>query len=59
MMMDIMGQGDIGPAFERMARERADALVVSSDPLFSGQSELIATLATELFADREDYDDRA
>ena len=45
MMMDAKDHSEIGPAFERMAQQQADALLVSSETLFISYNDEIATLA--------------
>ena len=61
VMMDARDENEIRLAFGRMAQERVDALVVSSDTLFSSYSDLIAALANRhevpsMFAFREAVD---
>jgi putative tryptophan/tyrosine transport system substrate-binding protein len=58
LMMDARSQNEIEAAFERMARQRADVLTVSSDTIFTSYSDLVVALAQRhgipsIFASRE------
>jgi putative ABC transport system substrate-binding protein len=45
VVVEARGEGDFAPAFESLARNRVDGLVVASDPFFNSRRDMIIALA--------------